>query len=911
MFVRDGVLGPRLWTTGIKMNLLKSITLISFIMLGLVFATTPAGVVITNQAVAQVADETYYSNRVETVVQAVCEPSLSPEGTPSRPGQMTSSMAGGFSYFSYLLTNSGNDNFEFSLTWNQSNASITPSSVRFFLDSNQDGKLDSGELEVSSVLLEAGKSARVIEEIQAPLGSKGVVEVSPIATCADGTADDENFARVNISTDSAILLAKSVSTGVAKAGEEITFTILASHTGVLAEAGPIFLDDDVSTMELAGLTYVENSLVVSRGVARFSDDGIQYSSDQNQAKHLRLELDGLQPGETVKLSYRMLVSEAAIAGTRMNTISMTSAYGVISSSATFAVAEKLVHHLGPLGNAEASGPADHQAKTGFAGQKLCFGQSLSNSGNSADAYYLSSDGAPRGSSVIFETLSGVALSMPVSVSAGAKTDFQTCVVNLTPENNAADITIFATSSRSGQTDPTIDSVLQVLDINLLVLNKFVDLSTDAVPGQRITYTLSVENPLNVSLTSVVLSDVLAPELVYLSSLGVYDPSTRTVRFDVGTIPALSVKTVTLEVLIAENVANGTTVLNRFTLRSDQNSNPLVSPDCLVMVSTAGLLLQKSVDRKEAQVGDQLVYTIKLVNVGKVPLIVDLVDTTAEGLLYIEGSTRFFLNTNPAISSEPEISSGGFTWKGIALGSGESFTVSYSMRLTPLAKSLSVNTVVASAYVASGSLVSQSKSTALVSVRAGAFGAANMLLGRVYLDANENGRFDSGIDFPLEGARLLLSNGVQALSDVQGRYTFRNLTAGPWEVMLDASSSSFEPYPHPDQADDLYRHHVVVASLTTTDFPLRMPTVVSAQYRETELTFGPLQIAKSIRKTQTGYLVTLVVVTVEPLHLLTIRDPLSAGGEKVFEYDLFEGTATIAYEVDDPLLTDPGARWRYP
>jgi hypothetical protein len=188
-----------------------------------------------------------------------------------------------------------------------------------------------------------------------------------------------------------------------------------------------------------------------------------------------------------------------------------------------------------------------------------------------------------------------------------------------------------------------------------------------------------------------------------------------------------------------------------------------------------------------------------------------------------------------------------------------------------------------------------------------------LVGRVYLDVNENGRYEPGTDIPLPGARVLLANGWQALTDREGRYAFRDLEPGVWQVMLDPSSAPFPPLPHPEALGEGYRHGVRVQGLTASDFPLKAPRGFVQAYRETTLRFGPLTLEKRLIPLEKGFRVVLLLRSQEPLEELTVRDPLPDGTEKVFTFARFGGEETLLYEyaLEAPFMSDPQVRWRYP
>jgi len=379
------------------------------------------------------------------------------------------------------------------------------------------------------------------------------------------------------------------------------------------------------------------------------------------------------------------------------------------------------------------------------------------------------------------------------------------------------------------------------------------------------------------------------------------------------IPANSSLTLTLRVRVSPSTPEGTEVTNHFRLASSETSQPLESNEVITRILSARLLLEKSVSPQKAVVGDSLTYTLRLSNPGKVALEVRLVDTPAPGLAYQEGSTTFSGTAQAAF--EPQ-GSGPLVWAGLRLEPGQVLTIRYRMRVLPGAGPQLRNVAQAQGALTGGLVVSEAQSAALVSVVPGAFAPPNGLLGRVFLDVDRDGKFTSGRDLPLPGARLLLSNGQQATTDLEGRYAFRNLDGGVWTLMLDPASAPFAPLPHPERLGDGYHHRVRVVGLSVSDFPLEMPLGLATATRETVLEFGPLRLTKGlIPLPGGGWRVVLGLKTTQPLPEFTLTDPLPGGGERVFSYGLLEGELTLTYDLPagegSPPLTDPQVRWRYP
>jgi len=863
---------------------------------------TPAGTVIRNQALAFVNGQTYLSNEVETVVQAVCAPSLGPNGSTANPAQYAVVPAGGSVYFNYLLRNSGNQSFSFTLGWVQDSAPWAPSAVRFYHDVNYNGRLDPGEAELNSVTLAADQEIRLIMAIQTPLSASGELYISPVATCPDGRRDDDNFSRVSIGSGAALNVIKSADTPLVREGQEVGFSIRVWNLGSARAEGPIYVTDVLDTPELHNLGYVAGSASAAKGRLEYSD-GSAWSASETQVRGIRLVLDGLESGEEALLSFRMRVGTGVTPGPRRNLVTVSSASNNAQATIEFQIAAQYAHALGPLNNPQAVGPDDQQSAQVLAGQPYCFSHTLRNSGNAPDTYTLEATGLPSGVGLSFRSLAGGSLPSPITLSAGATLSFLACLPGLPAGTAPFEFTLLARSAASGATDPTLDRVTQVLDPSLIALRKQSRVGPNVSPGERVVYTLEIENPLPISFSGIVVEDVLDTHLEFVAASdgGSYTPSSRTVRWNL-TLAAGSTRTLTLETRVAASASDNTEIPNRFSLRSEAISNPLFSNTVTLRVQATALLLEKQVQPGRASVGDLLTYTLTVVNVGQVALTVRLEDTPGAGLVYVPGS---------ASPSEPHLQGNQLIWENVTLAPGSRAVFSYKMRIGAGAGSQLRNTVQAISSDGSGTVVASAVASAVVQLQQGVFTPPHSLLGRVFLDTDRDGRYTAGLDLPLPGARVVLSNGLQALTDAEGRYSFRNLAGGLWEVMLEPASAPFPPLPHPEALGDGYRHRVRVEGLTVSDFPLERPSGLAQAVRETTLAFGPLRVEKKLLPIPGGVRVVLVLSSSETLPELTLTDPLPGGDERVFRFERFQGRETLTYDLPRGHLTDPQVRWRYP
>ena len=885
-------------------------TLLLALLLAGALAATPAGTVIRNQAAALVEGETYYSNPVETVVLSLCSASLVPDGTPAAPGQSTNTTVGGSAYLTYQLTNTGNDTFTFDLAILQDSTSDwAPVSTALYEDLDKNAQVDPGESEIQQVTLAAGETAWLILEVMAPSHGTGNLYISPSASCPSGDSDEDNYGRVSLLSGPALQVEKTITPAQAKPGDLIHVNLVVRNVGDEPTGYTVTLTDDISILD--GVSYESGSATAPKGNIEYSDGGAWVVSEPASVNAIRLVLDGLEVGEEAILAFDLRINEDAAPQSQQNVASAEGPGGPADSIATFEVLPSYDLYLGPRGNPRADpggeGSADDRQQTSLIeGQTYCFEHTLENASNVADTFNLSDSGLPSGVSGVFRLSPSLPLSQPVSLGAGEHIDFLYCVT----ANEQVDpftVDLVATSESSGASNHTYDEVKQVLPADGIAPVKSVEPAGTVAAGGELTYTLRFTNDYPIELTNVVVDDWLNDNLEYVSSspAGNYDAARHRVRWEVASLAAGAEWQAVLKVRVKESAPDDISIENRFTMRADQLPNGTESNITETPIWSTDLLLKKDVTPGEVRFGDRLHYTLLVSNPSSSALTISVTDSPDPHLAYIAGSSD---------PKEPEVVDGKLVWTDLSLGPGETLTITYDMRVLAGAPEELPNTAIAEGSSSSGAAVASSRATATVrSVEKVFLSRRATIIGRVYFDANKDGRYDPEEDLPLPGARLLLSDGRQVLTDAYGNYAFRDIEAGVWQVALDANTAPFPPLPHPEELNDGYHHRVPAWGLTTSDFPLAMPAGLIDAVRETSLFMGPLRIDKRlIPLTENSYRVVLHVQSSEPLPELQITDPLPDGGKKTFNFPEFEGDKTITYELTgSPVLTDPEVRWRYP
>ena len=107
----------------------------------------------------------------------------------------------------------------------------------------------------------------------------------------------------------------------------------------------------------------------------------------------------------------------------------------------------------------------------------------------------------------------------------------------------------------------------------------------AAPGETVRYELTYDNAGPAPSENAVVTDVLPPELRFVSASGGgrYDPATHTVTWTLGTVPVLASGTLALEATVAPATAAGTVVRNSARFTGDLTVSPPLADWATVVV----------------------------------------------------------------------------------------------------------------------------------------------------------------------------------------------------------------------------------------------------------------------------------------------------------------------------------------
>lgn len=204
-----------------------------------------------------------------------------------------------------------------------------------------------------------------------------------------------------------------------------------------------------------------------------------------------------------------------------------------------------------------------------------------------------------------------------------------------------------------------------------------------------------------------------------------------------------------------------------------------------MFENSTLEISKMADRAQAEIGDAVTYRVEAHN-ATAAAIQDAVirDLLPASFQYAVGTATLQKGTSQAAPITPVIEGEALTFQLGQLQPGERALVSYRVRVGVNAREGDqVNTATASGRFASGETVTTAPAQATVRVGRGVFSTRQIIMGRVFEDANGNGQFDKN-ERPVAGARIYLANGQSVVTDSEGMYNFPAVAEGALVISLD-------------------------------------------------------------------------------------------------------------------------------
>lgn len=219
------------------------------------------------------------------------------------------------------------------------------------------------------------------------------------------------------------------------------------------------------------------------------------------------------------------------------------------------------------------------------------------------------------------------------------------------------------------------------------------------------------------------------------------------------------------------------VVNRATMRGANTEPVQASARALQLLGFAGneLEVAKSAGVLEAGLGDAVPYAVTLHNRGLAPLAgVVLHDTLPAGVAYLADRLQ-------GADSARVVGRQLTVWWNGPLEPGASHVVRYAVSVVSPGRATTLVNVVWGQ--AAGGRVSSAAATAFVRLRRGFAVQQRVVVGKVWVDTNDDGRQQAG-EPGAAGVEVWSEDGEVVTTDRQGRYSFPNLRSGSHALRID-------------------------------------------------------------------------------------------------------------------------------
>ena len=333
----------------------------------------------------------------------------------------------------------------------------------------------------------------------------------------------------------------------------------------------------------------------------------------------------------------------------------------------------------------------------------------------------------------------------------------------------------------GVTDTVTSNTVQTTIVRPQAsLTKSVIGARSARVGDSVQYRLAYANAsATVPVTNAVLIDSLPAGLEYAGAQPSAVVSGREVRWALGDLAPGSSGFVNLTVLVAGGIQDTLRVRNVAQLTSVNTTDMVALSEVVALIgpSSRALALTQTAEVLEVGLGETAPFTVVVQNPGTVPLTGIVVRSTLpEGGRYLPRS----------VSGTDSVRVSGRTIEFFVPGTlrpGATLTVHFSLAVV----SASTSSIATLSHVtAEGSDVRSADVATNVRVRRGFSMENRAVIGKVWVDQNDNGTQDEG-ERGMDGVEIWTDDGEIATTDSAGRYSFRNIRPGHHAFRLDPAS----------------------------------------------------------------------------------------------------------------------------
>ena len=450
-----------------------------------------------------------------------------------------------------------------------------------------------------------------------------------------------------------------------------------------------------------------------------------------------------------------------------------------------------------------------------AGKSIALQHTISNNSNIDDTIDMTAS-SPLGLTVEFFTSDGITPLVDNNGNGNVDT-------GILATGSSVDITVKITAPESVEPGPADETVItvssgvdpsvmkSVTDSCTILKAKFWDPLVKSVepPGQvtpesTLTYTNIFGNAGNIPAENVVITDILDANLIYIEgsateppgiqgTIIIYDPVIRTISWTIPSIPPGYTGQISFKARLNPQIPSDSDINNTIQLSSDQTPGAQVSNAAKITVVEQALRITKTANKKIAETGDYVVYTVEVSNVSKSMTAHDVIviDDLPQGFRYLKNSSTLDSSDFPDPESGLPV-----RWRIGSLPPESKKTLTYRVIISidaPLGNG--VNTASVTGETLGGNNLFAGPSTSTVKVKEGILNSKGIILGRVFADENGDGMPDENEE-GIKGARLYLEDGTYVITDEEGKFSIYGIEAGEHVLKLDPVTvpDGYDPVP---------------------------------------------------------------------------------------------------------------------
>ncbi|HYU08147.1 MAG TPA: SdrD B-like domain-containing protein [Gemmatimonadales bacterium] len=336
---------------------------------------------------------------------------------------------------------------------------------------------------------------------------------------------------------------------------------------------------------------------------------------------------------------------------------------------------------------------------------------------------------------------------------------------------------------SGGSDTTVSNAVQTTILApALSLSKQLTSPAVALVGQQVQYRLRYGNAAGAGTAqSVVLTDTLPQGLQYVSATAAPAIAGQVLTWSLGTLAPADSGVIDLVLVVAATVRDTVVALNVAYIQGQGTTAVAATAPQVALVGppTAALGLDLAADALEVGVGEAIPYTTTVRNPGTLTVTdLQIAVQLPVGARYVAGSV---------IGADSGVVAGGrlVLYSAAPLAPGTSRTLRYVAALISAPGTVAEARAVATGQV-TGGLAGSPEAIAWVQIRRAWPMETRAAIGKVWVDANGDGRQGAG-EGGLANVDIWTEDGMVATTDSTGKFSFTNVRPGRHAFRLDPRS----------------------------------------------------------------------------------------------------------------------------